>query len=175
MTRMWGAYGKPASSFKYGVRSPQAYGAAATAPKQEDGYGNPVHKIYRAPDGKLLVCDRLKSRVQEFELVPGGVRYIREVYVAPGSDGFGAASDVAVTPDNKFMYVSDMRTGVIWIVDRERFVVLGWVNAKPQTEGSDAGRNQRTLHRFILMPSGDILLARTGPGRLFYLKYLGVH
>jgi hypothetical protein len=156
-TRMWGAYGQDPSTL-----TPEA------------AFGIPVHKIARAPDGLMYVCDRMKCRVQEFELIPGGVRYLREVYIAPGTAGMGSCFDCAFTPDNKYMYVADGMNERVWSVDRKTFEVLGWANVATEPEGDYNITNQLTaLHRFALMPSGDLLLARVRPG-LQVLKYLGV-
>ena len=125
----------------------------------------PLKKEVRLPD---------VNRVQEFELVPGGVRYRREVYVAPGSIGMGSASDVAFTPDNRFMFVSDMMGMRIWTVDRKTFDVLGWTNAAPEHEGDDnISVNKSPIHRMALLPNGDLLLGRTRRG-VQRLRFLGV-
>jgi DNA-binding beta-propeller fold protein YncE len=157
LTRMWSAYGKPPGSLKPG-----------------EGFSIPVHKIARSPDGLLYVCDRRNNRVQEFELVPGGVRYRREVYVTPGAIGMGSAADVAFTPDNRFMFVSDMMGMRVWTVDRKSFEVLGWANAAPEHEGDDnIAVNKIPVHRMALLPNGDLLLTRTRRG-VQRLKFIGV-
>ena len=156
-TRMWGAYGKPPGSLGPG-----------------QGFSSPVHKIARAPDGLIYVCDRRNNRVQEFELVPGGVRYRREVYVAPGSIAMGSAADVAFTRDNRFMFVSDMMGMRVWTVDRKTFDVLGWTNAAAEHEGDDnIAVNKIPVHRIALLPNGDLLLTRTRRG-IQRLRFLGV-
>src|SRR5258708_38164804 len=124
-----------------------------------------MHKIARAPDGLMYVCDRIKDRVQEFELVPGGVRYLREVMIAPGTGGQGSAFDIAFTPDNKYMFVADGMNQRVWTVDRKTLQVLGWASAAPETEGDDnISQHLSELHRFARMPNGDLLLARVRPG-----------
>jgi hypothetical protein len=109
-TRMWGAYGeKPSPS--------------------EQGFGNPVHKVARGPEGRIYVGDRIKGRVQEFELVPGGARFLREVTIAPGTGGFGSAFDLAFAPGGAFMHVADGTNHRVWTIDLESFAVLGWASA----------------------------------------------
>ncbi len=44
--RMWGAYGKDPTTLS-----------------EDEGFGNPVHKVIRTPEGTLLVCDRIKNRI----------------------------------------------------------------------------------------------------------------
>jgi DNA-binding beta-propeller fold protein YncE len=155
-TRMWGAYGKRPSS----LSDDEAFGI--------------LHKIARSPDGLIYICDRPKNRVQEFELVPGGARYLREVTIAPGTLLMGSASDIAFTPDNKYLLVADMMAQRIWSVDRETFEVLGWASAAPETEGADnIGVNRTPLHRMTSLPNGDLLLARGRKG-VQRMTYLGV-
>lgn len=156
-TRMWGAFGQEPSEL-----SP------------EEGFGNPVHKVACAPDGLIYVADRTKNRVQEFELVPDGVRYIREVKIAPGTYLMGSAFDLAFTPDNKYMYVCDGMGTRVWTVGRATFEVLGWSTAAPRLEGEDnIGLTLIPLHRFALLGSGDLLLAGQGKG-IQRMRHLGV-
>jgi hypothetical protein len=156
-TRMWGAYGKKPSDLK-----------------PDEAFGNPTHKVARAPDGLLYVCDRTRNRVQEFELVPGGVKYLREVIIAPGTGMMGSAADVTFTPDNRYMFVTDMMGGRIWTVDRKSFEVLGWASGTPEVEGDDnIGVNRIPLHRMARLPNGDLLVTRGRKG-IQRLKYLGV-
>jgi hypothetical protein len=156
-TRMWGAYGKRPSSLT-----------------PEEAFGNPVHKIARSADGLLYVCDRHKNRIQEFELVPGGVRYLREVVIAPGTGYMGSAADVAFTADGRYMLVTDMMGMRVWSIDRATFEVLGWASAAPELEGEDnIGVNRIPLHRLAILPNGDLLVTRGRRG-IQVMRYLGV-
>jgi DNA-binding beta-propeller fold protein YncE len=155
-TRMWGAYGKP---------------PAGLSP--EEAFGNPVHKIVRGPNGLIYVCDRIRNRIQEFELIPGGARFLREVEVGIGTMLFGSCFDIAFSQDQRFMYVADGSNIRVWIVELADLSVVGWISANNQTEGSDNfARVFGILHRFRAMPNGDLLLCCTGAG-LKRLKYLG--
>lgn len=155
--RMWGANGKDPATLS-----------------AEEGYGNPVHKVVLTPTGNLLVCDRIKNRVQEFELLEQGVRFVREVVIAPGTGGFGSAFDIGFVPGSDIFLVADGTNGRIWSVDYTTFQVLGWSNALPSTEGDDNLPNSNGfLHRFTVEPSGDLLLACTGGG-VKRLRYLGI-
>ncbi|MBW8755365.1 MAG: hypothetical protein JF595_14695, partial [Sphingomonadales bacterium] len=157
-TRMWGAYGKPPAELS-----------------AEQGFGNPVHKVIRGPGGRLYVCDRIKNRIQEFELIPGGARFLREVEVGLGTMQFGSCFDIAFSQDERFMYVADGSNIRVWIVELTDLSVVGWVSASNQTEGSDnLGRIFGILHRFRAMPNGDLLLCCTGAG-LKRMKYLGTY
>lgn len=156
-TRMWGAYGKPPSGLS-----------------AEESFGNPVHKVARGPNGRLYVCDRTKCRVQEFEPVSGGARFLREVMIAPGTQQFGSAFDLAFEPAGQFMYVADGINQRVWSVDLESFSVLGWTAVQLASEGEDnVPAFHSLLHRFSIEPNGDLLLACTIAG-FRRMKYLGM-
>jgi len=150
-----------------------SYGEDPTTQTKERSFGNPVHKINMAPDGRLLACDRAKHRVQEFEVTPTGVSFVREISILPGAAGYGTAADVLVTPDNKWMYVLDMSYGRVWLIDRQRWEVVGWVNGEnaesyqdqdPTLYDAPRFASPPPIHRFTMLPSGDLLLARTRIG-----------
>jgi hypothetical protein len=157
-TRMWGAYGKHPAEL-----SP------------EEGYGNPVHKVVKGPNGLIYVCDRIKNRIQEFELVPGGVKYLREVQVGLGTMMFGSCFDIAFPAGGKYMVVADGSNNRVWSIDLASLEVLGWVSTSTAIEGDDnLGRVHGLLHRFVMNPkTGDLLLCCTTRGVL-QMKYLGV-
>jgi hypothetical protein len=154
---VWGAFGKKPDEL-----SP------------EEGYGVPVHKVTRAPDGLMYVLDRSKNRIQEFELVPGGARYLREVYVGRETwTGTGSCWNVDFTPDNKYMYVCDGSAMKVWTVDRENLEVLGWTSALDHEGDDNIGSSILPIHQIALLPNGDLLCARLRGG-LQVLKYQGV-
>ena len=156
-TRMWGAFGEKPSQ--------------VTPDRQ---YGSPVHKIARGPNGHMYVCDRENSRIQEFALVAGGACFLREVYVARGTPGFGAAFDIAFTGDGHFMLVADGVNARIWSVALDSFEVRGWTSTFVDEEGTDNSPATHSLvHRFAMEPNGDLLLCATTPGFL-HMRYLGV-
>jgi hypothetical protein len=114
--------------------------------------------------------------VQEFELVPGGARYLREVSVAPNTPIHGSAFDLAFAPDGKYFYVADGSNNRVWSIERESLKVLGWASTLTETEGdSNWPASYALMHRFRLEPStGDLLLACT-TRKFLRMKYLGVH
>ena len=156
-TRMWGAYGK------------DPVGQPA-----EEAFGNPVHCVTRGPDGMIYVADRMKNRVQAFERVPGGARFLREVVIAPGTTLYGAAFDIAFSTCGGFMYVSDGSNNRIWIVAMDSFQVLGWTGSYCDAEGSgNLPALTQLIHRFTLDPQGNIVLVRPAAG-LQLLRFEGV-
>jgi hypothetical protein len=158
-TRMWGAYGKKPSSL-----SP------------EEGFANPVHKVARGPNGLFYVADRTKSTIQEFELVAGGARFLREVVVAPGTNVMrsGSAWDIGFAPGGRFMYVADGANFRIWSVDLDTLEVLGSTTVHTEYENEiNLPIHYSLVHRFIVEPNGDLLLACVNRG-LLRLKFQGV-
>jgi hypothetical protein len=156
-TRMWGANGKD-----------------PTALSAEEGFGNPVHRVACGPDGLIYVADRIKNRVQAFERIPGGARFVREVVIAPGTQMFGSAFDLAFSPCGEFMYVSDGSNNRVWIVGMKSFDVLGWTGSYCDVEGgANLPAFYGLIHRFLLDPDGNIILVRPGAG-LQLLRFTGV-
>ena len=158
-TRMWGAFGKPPSELS-----------------DEETYASPVHKVALGPNGLLYVADRTKSRIQEFEVTPGTVKYLREVHVAPGTNVFSTGStwDIGFAPGGKYMYVADGANFRIWSVDLETLEVLGSTTVHTEYENEVNRPIIFTLvHRFWVERNGDVLLACVNRG-LRRLTYEGV-
>ena len=156
-TRMWGAYGEDPA-----------------AQTDERSFSNPVHKILRGPNGNLFVADRIKNRVQEFALEPGGARFVREVVVAPGSMMFGSCFDLAFSADGDWLFVADGTNNRVWIIEVADFSVRGWTGGYADEEGDlNQPAVRGLIHRFCMTPSGDLLLCRPGAG-LHRLIYQGV-
>ena len=156
-TRMWGANG-----------------ADPVGQPSSEAFSNPVHCVTCGPDGMLYVADRMKNRVQAFERVPGGARFLREVVVGPGTGQWGAAFDIAFSPCGDFMYVSDGSNNRVWIVAMDSFAVLGWTGSYCDAEGTiNAPAAMNLIHRFTMDPSGNLLLVMPAKG-LRVLKFEGV-
>ncbi len=158
-TRMWGAYGKQPSELS-----------------EAESFALPVHDIARGDDGKLYIADRTRGRIQEFELIPGGARFLREVWIAQGTSVFGTGSawGVLLPPGGQYIYVNDGANLRVWTIDLATFKVLGATTTHDEYE-VDANRpiHFSLNHRFALAPNGDLLLACVNRG-LRRMKYLGV-
>jgi DNA-binding beta-propeller fold protein YncE len=160
-TRMWGAFGRKPSTM-----TPEGDGYAPFA----------VHRVTCGPNGRIYVADRAKSRIQEFELIPGGAKFLREVIVAPGTSvrGTGSTWDIGFSPDGKFMYVADGPNFRVWTVAVDTLEVLGSTSVHEEYENDvNLPIHYTLLHRFWIEPNGDILLALVNRG-LKRLKFLGV-
>ena len=156
-TRMWGAYGKDPADLS-----------------SAEGFGNPVHKIVAGPDGRFYVCDRIKNRVQEFEVDASSVRFLREVLIGPGTTMFGSAFDLGFSPCGQYLLIADGSNNRVWVIERDSFQVLGWSSAMTETEAdNNIPRIYGLLHRFRVESNGDLLLCCTSRG-LVRMKYHGV-
>ena len=127
---------------------------------------------------ELALCFvSLPAEVPEWiELVPGGARFIREVWLAQGTSvfGTGAAWNVEFSPDGRYLYVGDGANFRIWILDRESMEILGATTVHDEYE-VEANRpiHFSLTHRFAVEPNGDMLLACVNRG-LRRLKFIGV-
>ncbi|MEU8800344.1 hypothetical protein [Spirillospora sp. NPDC048819] len=61
--------------------------------------------------------------------------------------------DLRLSPDGALFYVADSVKGGVWLVDAERFAVMGFVRTAPGARGLSIGRNAR--HLFVV--GGGIL------------------
>jgi len=148
--KLWGAYAEsPDASVREG-NFDQSQATSTTdggANPESRRFGDIVHCIVKSDDGLLFVCDRRNNRVQIFRETPdkSGVEFVRNLPVAPETGGTRTATDVALSPDGKFIYVADMMNGRIWILDRKTYETLGAI-----------GRNGRYPGEFIWLHSIDI-------------------
>ena len=104
-----------------------------------------VHCVVRGPDKTVYVCDRRNNRLQIFRETEDGIEFVQNVAIAPETGGTRTASDVAFSPDGKFVYVADMMNGRVWILLRETHGIVGWF-----------GRNGRYPGQFIWLHSVDV-------------------
>lgn len=156
------------------IRMWGANGSDPVGQPTDEAFGNPVHCVACGPDGNLYVADRIKNRVQAFERVPGGARFVREVAIAPGTGLWGSAFDLAFSTCGNFMYVSDGSNNRVWIVAMDSFEVLGWTGSYCDSEGlGNVPAAMNLIHRFTMSPAGNLLLVMPAHG-LRVLNFEGV-
>ena len=147
-TRAFGAYGDDptggtrAEPFDQSQATSTGDGGANTT---SESFGDIVHCVVRGPDDTVYVCDRRNNRLQLFRETGAGVEFVRDIVIADGTGGTRSASDVAFSPDGKYVYVADMMNGRVWILLRETHDVVGWF-----------GRNGRYPGQFIWLHSVDV-------------------
>ena len=104
-----------------------------------------VHCVVRGPDKTVYVCDQRNNRLQIFRDTDDGIEFVQNVAIAPETGGARTVSDVAFSPDGKYVYVADMMNGRVWILLRGTHGIVGWF-----------GRKGRHTGQFIWLHSGDV-------------------
>jgi len=165
--RSWGAYGNEPSSAALGPYDPNA------APAQQF---RSVTCVELADDGLLYVCDRGNNRVQVFET---DGTFVAEVSIAPSTLGDGSAADVALSPDERFLYVADGMNERVLIFHREtlsfrtsfgvggrypsHFRELGGVAVDAQGNVYTAENGQgRRVQKFVFQGTGPVTAEHQG-------------
>jgi hypothetical protein len=146
--QLWGAYGaEPGSGTRGGAfDQSMATSTAEGGPDPAAAEFEPmVHCVVRGPERTVYVCDRRNNRVQVFRETEGGIQFVENFVIAPETGGTRTASDVAFSPDGKYVYVADMMNGRVWILLRETHGIVGWF-----------GRNGRYPGQFIWLHSVDV-------------------
>jgi hypothetical protein len=114
--RGWAAYGKPLREIafdpnaKYDPKGPPA----------KDFLGHITLTVSR--DGFVYAADRVADRIQVYTKAG---KFVREFTVAPETLDRGSTGGMALSPDQRFLYVSDIMNNVIWIVNRADGKALG--------------------------------------------------
>ena len=148
-TRFWGAYAaSPDDETRAGAfdQSQASSNADGGADPESKTFGDIVHCVVKGPDDRIYVCDRRNNRLQVFQTGDDGETvFLQDIVFAPETGGTRTVSDVAFSPDNAFMYVSDMMNGQVWILDAKTYEFLGAI-----------GRNGRYPGEFIWLHSVDV-------------------
>lgn len=145
---LWGAYAQDPDG---GTRDEPFDQSQATstgdggANPESRSFGDIVHCVVRGPDSTVYVCDRRNNRVQVFRETSSGIEFVEDIVIAPETGGTRTASDVAFSPDGKYVYIADMMNGRVWILLRETHETVGWF-----------GRNGRYPGQFIWLHSVDV-------------------
>ena len=155
--RHWGAYGnKPDDTPK-----PQRILAGPGNPQF-----NTVHGIAIAKDGTLYVADRANNRIQEF--TPEG-KFLREAYNQRDSAGTGSAFGVAISPDQRWLYVADSSHERVAIMDRQTLQVVGAVGRPGAYTGEFTN-----LHSLAIDAQGNLITGESQGYRVQKFLYKGL-
>ncbi|MDO6474264.1 hypothetical protein Q4520_02480 [Alteromonas sp. 1_MG-2023] len=141
----WGAWGNaPGGGTREGsFDTSQAASGNGDLSTGAEHFGDIVHCVDKSQDGRIYVCDRRNNRLQIFRKNDEGqVLFEKNLEIAAETGGLGTATDVAFSPDNKYLYVADMMNGRIWILWHDTYEVLGSI-----------GRNGRYAGEFTWLHS----------------------
>jgi DNA-binding beta-propeller fold protein YncE len=115
-----------------------AYDRTATpydpaAPPSKDFRG-PLVSLRMSVDGLLYVSDRTNNRIQVFEKTG---KFVKEFFVAPNTLGEGVPWALAFShdPKQKYLFVGDGMTNLIWILNRVDGSVVGTIGHKGHNGG----------------------------------------
>lgn len=161
--QLWGAYGKPPGG---GTREgsfdqSQATANAANTSTKAENFGDIVHCVTQADDGRIYVCDRRNNRIQIFKAnTDGQVVFLQDLIIEGDTGGLGTASDIAFSPDNKYMYVADMMNGRVWILWHDTYEVLGSFGRPGRYPGQFTW-----LHSVVVDSQGNLYTSEVNTGR----------
>ena len=168
-----GAYGAQPP----GPKTPGVYDMSRQARVAKEGagvadktYGNVVHCVVKTRDHDLYVCDRLNNRAQLFhEEADGKLTFKRDIVISPKSQGQGAVTDVAFSPDQKYLYIADMADGRIWILLRSTSEVLGSIGRIGHSAGEFT-----VLHNLTTDAQGNLYATEVQGQRVQKFVFTGV-
>jgi len=114
--RGWAAYGKPLKDINF---DPMAK-YDPKGPPAKDFLGHITLTVSK--DGFVYAADRIADRIQVYTKAG---KFVKEFTVAPETLDRGSTGGMALSPDQKYIYVSDIMNNVVWIVDRQSGKTLG--------------------------------------------------
>lgn len=161
--QFWGAYAAiPGGGTRAGAFDvSQATANAENTSVEAENFGDIVHCITQSTNGRIYVCDRRNNRIQVFTLgEDGNAKFIQDIIVAGETGGLGTASDIAFSPDNKYMYVADMMNGRVWILWHENYEVLGSFGRPGRYPGQFTW-----LHSVEVDSKGNVYTSEVNTGR----------
>ncbi|MEM1188835.1 MAG: beta-propeller fold lactonase family protein [Pseudomonadota bacterium] len=163
-TRFWGAYAaSPDDKTREGAfdQSQASSNADGGANPESRAFGDIVHCVVRGPDARIYVCDRRNNRLQIFETnEDGSTSFVKNVVIAASTGGTRTVSDVAFSPDGKFLYIADMMNGQVWILDSETHEELGALGRNGRYPGQFIW-----LHSVVVDSAGNLYTSEVGTGR----------
>jgi hypothetical protein len=114
--RGWAAYGKPLSEIAFDATAKYD----PKGPPAKNFLGHLTVTVSR--DGFVYAADRIADRIQVYTKAG---KFVREFTVAPETLDRGSTGGMALSPDQRFIYVSDIMNNVIWIVNSADGKTLG--------------------------------------------------
>jgi sugar lactone lactonase YvrE len=155
--RHWGAYGNVPDD-------------KAPARRVASGPGNPqfntVHGVAIANDNTVFIADRANNRIQIF--TPEG-KFLREAYNGRDVKGTGSAFGVAISPDNRWLYIADAALERVAIMDTKTLEVVGAVG-RPGTKSGEFGN----LHSIAVDAQGNLITGESQGYRVQKFLYKGL-
>lgn len=161
--QLWGAWGKaPLGGTREGDFSvSQASADNAGRATNAEHFGDIVHCVEHASNGLIYVCDRRNNRLQVFkDDGKGNIAFVRNLAIAGDTGGLGTATDVAFSPDNRYLYVADMMNGRIWILWHADYTVLGSIGRPGRYAGEFTW-----LHSVATDSQGNLYTSEVSTGR----------
>ncbi len=160
----WGAYAQAPQGPSREGNFDQSQATSTTdggANPQSRSFGDIVHCVVPTNDGHVYVCDRRNNRAQLFsQAADGTLTFVRDIVIAPETGGTRTVTDIAISPDGKYLYVADMMNGRIWILLRENDQVLAAIGRN----GRQAGQFT-WLHSIDIDSSGNLYVSEVNTGR----------
>lgn len=109
----------------------------------------------------MYLCDRVNNRAEIFDILDNGsLQFVRNLVIAPKTCGLGTVTDIALSPDKKYLYVADMANGRVWILLRDSQEVLGYFGRTGRLAGQFTW-----LHSIATDSESNIYTAEVGTGR----------
>ena len=153
--RGWGAYGKSLSEISTAEREP------LVDPDKTVNHPNPDFvshlSIAVSKDGIVYAADRRADRIQTFTKQG---KFLKEYLIAPETLDRGSTSEMAFSPDQRFLYVGDIMNNVVWELNRADMKVLGSFGFA----GHNAG-GFHWLHVIATDSKGNIYTGEVDTGR----------
>ncbi|MDC8829851.1 hypothetical protein [Alteromonas gilva] len=162
-SQYWGAYAnQPGGGTREGAFDvSQATAGAENINTNAQNFGDIIHCVTKASDGRIYVCDRRNNRLQVFKHdSEGKVQFVRDLVIAGETMGLGTATDVAFSPDNKYLYVADMMNGRIWVLWHDTYEVLGSFGRPGRYPGQFTW-----LHSLVSDSQGNLYTSEVATGR----------
>ena len=138
------------------------WGSAGSGDGQfvEGGGGHP-HCVVLGNDGLVYACDRGQNRIQVFDR-EGNLRRIIRIDPAEYGEATLRATDIELSrdPGQRFMFVVDLGSNRIWILERESGDIVGSIG------GSGHMAGEFTFpHTVVTDSDGNLYVAETIGGR----------